>query len=126
MKDATQQWLNFAEIDLRTCEKLLGDDLLTSVVAFHSQQIVEKCFKSIIEKEGLQLARIHTLARLFGLIQNSIPFTVDTALLQNWIPSTRPHAIRVISGYCQKAGRQKNLQSNCMNLLNISINIRMK
>jgi HEPN domain-containing protein len=82
MKDATQQWLNFAEIDLRTCEKLLGDDLLTSVVAFHSQQVVEKCFKAIIEEQGLQLARIHTLARLFGLIQNSIPFTVDTILLQ--------------------------------------------
>jgi HEPN domain-containing protein len=53
MKDATQQWLNFAEIDLRTCEKLLGDDLLTSVVAFHSQQVVEKCFKAIIEEQGL-------------------------------------------------------------------------
>ena len=37
MKDTTQQWLNFAETDLRTCEKLLEDDFLTNIVAFHSQ-----------------------------------------------------------------------------------------
>ena len=37
MKDTTQQWLNFVEADLRTCEKLLEDDFLTNIVAFHSQ-----------------------------------------------------------------------------------------
>ena len=60
MKDTTRQWLSFAEIDLRTCEKLLNDDFLTSIVAFHSQQVIEKCFKAIIEEKELQLARIHT------------------------------------------------------------------
>jgi len=33
MKDTTQQWLNFADADLRTCEKLLDDVFLTTVVA---------------------------------------------------------------------------------------------
>jgi len=82
MKDSTQQWLNFAETDLRTCEKLLDDVFLTNVVAFHSQQIIEKCFKAIIEEHGLQLPRIHSLTRLFGVIQNKVSFTVDSLMLQ--------------------------------------------
>ena len=42
MKDTTPQWLSFAETDLRTCEKLLDDDFLTNIVAFHSQQVIAK------------------------------------------------------------------------------------
>jgi len=82
MKDTTKQWLNFAETDLRTCIKLLDDTFLTNVVAFHSQQIIEKSFKAIIEEHGLQLPRIHSLIRLYGVIQNSISFSVDNILLQ--------------------------------------------
>jgi HEPN domain-containing protein len=82
MKDTTIQWLNFAETDLRTCEKLLDDVFLTNIVAFHSQQIIEKCFKSIIEEQSIQLPRIHTLSRLFGLIQNILTFDVDILMLQ--------------------------------------------
>ena len=82
MKETTQQWLNLVETDLRTCEKLLDDDFLTNIVAFHSQQVIEKCFKAIIEEQGLQLPRIHTLARLFGSIQNIIVFSVDNVMLQ--------------------------------------------
>lgn len=82
MKDTTRQWLNFAETDLRTCEKLLDDDFLTNVVAFHSQQVIEKCFKAINEEHGIQLPRIHTLTRLYGSIQNIITFSVDKVMLQ--------------------------------------------
>jgi len=82
MKDTTRQWLNLVETDLRTCEKLLDDDFLTNIVAFHSQQVIEKCFKAIIEEQGLQLPRIHTVARLYGSIQNIITFSVDNRMLQ--------------------------------------------
>lgn len=82
MKDTTRQWLNFAETDLRTCEKLLDDDFLTNVVAFHSQQVIEKYFKAINEEHGIQLPRIHTLTRLYGSIQNIITFSVDKVMLQ--------------------------------------------
>ncbi len=82
MKDITQQWLNFAETDLRTCEKILDDVFLTNVIAFHSQQAIEKCFKAIIEEHSIQLPRIHTLVRLFGTIQNLITFSIDNVMLQ--------------------------------------------
>jgi len=82
MRTTTQQWLSFAEIDLLTCEKLLDDDFLTNIIAFHSQQVVEKCFKAVIEEQALQLPHIHTLARLYGLTQSYITFTIDSTLLQ--------------------------------------------
>lgn len=47
MKDTTKQWLDFAETDLLTCKRILGDALLTNVVTFHAQQAVEKSLKAI-------------------------------------------------------------------------------
>jgi HEPN domain-containing protein len=82
MKETTQQWLNFAETDLLACEKLISDDQLTTVVTFHAQQVVEKCFKAIIEEESLPFNKIHSVSRLYGLIQNKITFPVDGILLQ--------------------------------------------
>ncbi len=81
MKETTLQWLNLAETDLQTCEKLLDDYHLTNIVSFHSQQVIEKCFKAIIEEQGLELPRIHSLPRLFGLINDFITFKVDSTLL---------------------------------------------
>jgi len=82
MKDSTKQWLSFANTDLRTCEKLLDDDFFTNIVAFHSQQVIEKCLKAIIDEQGLQLPRIHSLTRLYGTVQNYLNFTVDILMLQ--------------------------------------------
>ena len=50
MKASTQEWLDFAKADLLNCERILDDEFLTSIVAFHSQQAIEKCFKAIIEE----------------------------------------------------------------------------
>jgi len=67
MKAITQEWLNYAKADLRNCEHIIKDEFLTNIVAFHSQQTVEKCFKAIIEENGI--------------IENHINFSVDENLL---------------------------------------------
>jgi len=59
MKAITQQWLEFAQADLKSCENNLKDEFLTNIVAFHSQQTVEKCFKAIIDENSLKLERVH-------------------------------------------------------------------
>ena len=82
MKNTTKQWLEFAEIDLKTCIKLLDDVIFTPIVAFHSQQVVEKCFKAIIEEHCLQLPRVHSVAKLYGQIRTLINFKVDFVLIQ--------------------------------------------
>ena len=82
MKTITQSWLNYAEIDLKTCEKLLNDEFLTNSVAFHAQQTVEKCFKAILEENELKVLRIHNLMRLYDKINKFIDYTVDEDLLE--------------------------------------------
>ena len=82
MKTITQSWLNYAEIDLLTCKKLLNDEFLTNSVAFHSQQTVEKCFKAIFEENELKILRIHNLMRLYDKISEYIDFSVNEDLLE--------------------------------------------
>ena len=83
MKAITQDWLNFAETDLQTCKKLINDEFLTNIVAFHAQQTVEKCFKAIIEENDLEVPKIHNLMRLFDIIETLVNYTIDEKMLQN-------------------------------------------
>jgi HEPN domain-containing protein len=69
MKISTQQWLDFAKADLLNCERILDDDFLTAIVAFHSQQAVEKCFKALIEEKNLTIPRVHSLERLYSVVE---------------------------------------------------------
>ena len=82
MKVITQSWLNFANVDLQTCKKLLNDEFLTNSVAFHAQQTVEKCFKAIFEENNLKVPRIHNLIRLFDKINQFIDFKIDENILE--------------------------------------------
>ncbi len=74
MKATTQSWLDYAKVDLHTCNKLLDDEFLTSSVAFHAQQVIEKCFKAIYEEKIGKVPRIHNLLRLFDGISAYIGF----------------------------------------------------
>ena len=69
MKQSTQQWLDFAKADLINCELILEDEFLSAIVAFHSQQVVEKCFKALIEEKNLDIPRIHNLVRLYQVVE---------------------------------------------------------
>jgi HEPN domain-containing protein len=72
MKATTKEWLEFAKADLRSCEILLKDEFLTSIIAFHSQQAVEKAFKALIEEKGLTIPRVHSLQKLYDIIEQFI------------------------------------------------------
>lgn len=81
MRAITQKWLDFAKKDIETCKITLQNEDLTTIVAFHAEQAVEKCFKSIIEEAELSLPRIHDLNRLYSFAENLINFEVDQTLL---------------------------------------------
>lgn len=82
MKEITRQWLDFAKSDLLSCELIIKEDSLTNVVAFHSQQAVEKSFKAILEENELKLERIHNLYKLFSKVEPCLNFEVDINLLE--------------------------------------------
>ena len=50
MKKISEEWLRAAKDDLRVVEKISQDEHLTNMVAFHSQQCIEKSLKAIIEE----------------------------------------------------------------------------
>ena len=82
MKEITRQWLDFAKSDLLNCELIINEDFLTNVVAFHSQQAVEKSFKAIVEEYAMKLERIHNLYKLFSQVESYLNFEVDVNMLE--------------------------------------------
>jgi HEPN domain-containing protein len=69
MKQLTREWLNAAEEDLITIENLLNNPILTNIIAFHSQQAIEKSIKAIIEEFGIAFAKTHNLQTLLIKIE---------------------------------------------------------
>jgi len=77
MKETTKEWLDFAGKDMIACERLVDDPSLTTIVAFHAQQTVEKCFKAFFEEKDLKVPRIHNLLRLYDTVSEFIDFPID-------------------------------------------------
>lgn len=81
MKRLTREWLNAAGDDIITVENLLNNPILTNIVAFHSQQAVEKTMKAIMEEFGISFIKTHNLQSLLIKIENVIPFSVNELLI---------------------------------------------
>ena len=82
MKALAKQWLDYAQADLLASEKLLNDEFLTNIVAFHCHQVIEKSFKAIMENKGLSIPKVHSLTKLYGTIEHFLHFPIDLKLLQ--------------------------------------------
>lgn len=77
MKPGTQQWLDFAKADLINCQRILEDEFLTAILAFHSQQVVEKCFKALIHEKNIDIPRIHNLVRLYQIVEKILKNPIE-------------------------------------------------
>ena len=77
MKPSTQQWLEFAKADLINCQRILEDEFLTTILAFHSQQVVEKCIKALINEKDLDIPRIHNLVRLYQVVESFLKNPIE-------------------------------------------------
>ena len=82
MKKLTEEWLKAAQDDLKVISKILGDESLTHIVAFHAQQSVEKAFKAVIEEQELDVHKIHNLVTLHTKIKQWLPTNIDLNLLR--------------------------------------------
>ena len=81
MKEITREWLKSAESDLEVIEGICGKESLTHMVAFHSQQAIEKCFKAVLEEFSGVVPKTHSLQRLGLLIERHYGEAVDETLL---------------------------------------------
>ena len=71
MKKATLAWLELADRDLKVAIKLAEDNYLTNLALFHCQQCIEKCMKALLEENGINPPRIHSVHRLWEIVIDS-------------------------------------------------------
>ncbi|MDM8549381.1 HEPN domain-containing protein [Desulfobacterales bacterium HSG2] len=76
MKRQTEHWLNTAKDDLILIKEIIDNEILTHMVAFHSQQAIEKSIKAVLEEKEAHVPRIHNIITLKGKIENYIELTV--------------------------------------------------
>ncbi|MHB9027886.1 MAG: HEPN domain-containing protein [Candidatus Latescibacterota bacterium] len=82
MKKQVKGWLDAARDDPLLVEEIIDNSHLTNMVAFHSQQAIEKTFKAVLEEHESIVPRIHNLITLHSLIGEYIHITIDMDLLQ--------------------------------------------
>ncbi|PKL16414.1 MAG: DNA-binding protein [Spirochaetae bacterium HGW-Spirochaetae-5] len=68
MKLRTESWLNFANADFKSAQKLLEESDLAQIVTFHCQQTIEKLLKAILEEYDVTIPKTHSLIKLYNLI----------------------------------------------------------
>lgn len=77
MKLITEEWLKRARDDLDVAMEIIVREHLTNMVAFHSQQAVEKSLKAIVEEFEIGFVKIHNLERLIGIMNQRMDLDVD-------------------------------------------------
>ena len=82
MKKISEEWLKAARDDLRVADKIISDEALTHMVAFHSQQCIEKSLKAVMEECSIDLVMIHNLERLLEIVKNHVKIDVDIVLIE--------------------------------------------
>ena len=81
MKEITSEWLKSAESDLILISKIIREENLSHLAAFHAQQAIEKSFKAIIEEFEIGQFKTHSLENLYEKVKDIISLTFKTDLL---------------------------------------------
>ena len=68
--------------DLITAKELLDNDLLTGIVSFHCQQAIEKSFKAVLQERGHRIPKIHSLIKLYSLVEPFIQLDISLDMLK--------------------------------------------
>lgn len=70
MKPLTLEWPDKANGDLRTARREYRARKAPNfdAVCFHAQQTAEKCLKAMLQENGAEIPRIHSLADLLALV----------------------------------------------------------
>ncbi|MBI9109342.1 MAG: HEPN domain-containing protein [Spirochaetales bacterium] len=82
MKKLAEEWLIHADKDIKTIEKIIDEQYLTNITAFHSHQCIEKSFKALILLKTGNVSKIHNLLKLYGTVRNYFPLDINIEQLQ--------------------------------------------
>jgi len=82
MKKITEDWLRSARMDLDNISKILHEEHLTPVVAFHSHQAIEKSLKALMEENQIEFRKTHDLIYLHKIIKKHFDLKIDIRILR--------------------------------------------
>ncbi|MDR2592176.1 MAG: HEPN domain-containing protein [Chitinispirillales bacterium] len=83
MKNSTKGWIFFAENDMMLVESSIDISRLTGQVIFHSQQAIEKYFKSYLIENDIIFPKTHDLPTLYELVKKIKDFSIDEIMLEH-------------------------------------------
>lgn len=103
MKKRAEEWIELADVDLRSAEILASDEYLTRAAVFHAHQCVEKSVKAILEILMKRVPRIHNLVVLMEAIRaEGISPSIDEDVLdemsQVYIETRYPADVGLLPG----------------------------
>ena len=80
MRKLTKEWLKAANDDLILLNDIKNNEHITNLIAFHSQQAIEKLLKSLIEEYEIDIPKIHKLIKLKNILIDKITINNDELL----------------------------------------------
>jgi HEPN domain-containing protein len=72
MREFAKEWVKASADDLMIIKQIITIEHLTHMVAFHSQQSIEKLLKALIEEYELDIPKIHKLTKLSKILKHKI------------------------------------------------------
>lgn len=72
----SELWLQYALDDRKSAQVLLKEKIF-NMVCFHSQQVAEKLFKSLIASFNKEIPRTHNLVRLHNICEDLLGYKID-------------------------------------------------
>ena len=82
MKGNTKAWVFYAENDMKMADSAIDEPRLTGQVVFHSQQAIEKYFKSYLVENDISFPKIHDLPKLYELVKKIKDWNIDEKMLE--------------------------------------------
>ena len=80
MKELTLEWLKSAKDDLLLIESIGTKEPLTHMIAFHSQQAIEKSLKAALFEFENQTPKVHSITSLFDRVSKYIKIEIVNSL----------------------------------------------
>ena len=101
MKKQVNDWLLLAGKDIKVASLIIEQQELTSSVAFHCQQAIEKYFKAFLLNNDKSLLKVHDLLKLYGIIKEIKDLEIDEYILsiinETYIESRYPGELGLLS-----------------------------
>ena len=78
MKKLVEDWVFYAESDLKTAEILIKDEyLMTNIIVFHCQQAIEKYLKAFLVDNNVPIIKTHDLIKVNDMVKEIKDLGID-------------------------------------------------